>query len=277
MTTALTTTNGADIIESVMLAGDLMKLSAPQRVSYYKATCESLHLNPLTKPFEFITLNGKLVMYATRNCTDQLRKIHGISIRIVSRERLEDIYVVTAQASLPDGRMDESIGAVPIANLKGEALANALMKAETKAKRRATLCIVGLSFSDETEVDSIPNAQRVHINTETGEVQGSAPALTAQVYLASDEQREELRNLTRMLGYSREQMDEIARDLRIDLLALTEFSAKVLIETMTGWAEDDAKAATEPAAQPAQNSLKDEWADIDPPAAKNGAVAGVTK
>ena len=43
-------------------------------------------------------------------------------------------------------------------NLKGEALANAMMKAETKAKRRATLSICGLALLDELEVETIPNA-----------------------------------------------------------------------------------------------------------------------
>jgi hypothetical protein len=37
-------------------------------------------------------------------------------------------------------------------------LANALMKAETKSKRRVTLSICGLGFLDETEADSIPGA-----------------------------------------------------------------------------------------------------------------------
>lgn len=205
MTTAMVSSNGADIIENVMLAGDLSKLQPAQRVSYYRAVCESLHLNPLTKPFEYLTLNGKLVMYATRNCTDQLRKTHGVSIRIVSRERLEDIYVVTAQATLADGRTDESIGAVPIANLKGEALANALMKAETKAKRRATLCIVGLSFADETEVDSIPSAQRVSVNIETGEVmdppQTTQTVVSTNGNLASDKQIGMIKGITRKAGW----------------------------------------------------------------------------
>ena len=48
-----------------------------------------------------------------------------------------------------------STGAVPIAGLKGEEFANALMKAETKAKRRATLSICGLGVLDETEVETI--------------------------------------------------------------------------------------------------------------------------
>jgi hypothetical protein len=125
-------------------------------VSYYNRVCESLGLNPLTRPFEFINLSGKLVFYARRDCTDQLRNINNVTVRIVSREKLgEDVYVVTAQATLPNGRSDESTGAVPIARLQGETLANALMKAETKAKRRVTLSICGLSVLDESELDGV--------------------------------------------------------------------------------------------------------------------------
>ena len=70
---------------------------------------------------------------------------------------------------MADGRTDESTGVVSIGNLKGDFLANACMKAETKAKRRVTLSIVGLGFLDESEAETIPNAQRVVVN-ETGEI-----------------------------------------------------------------------------------------------------------
>jgi hypothetical protein len=41
--------------------------------------------------------------------------------------------------------------AVAIGALKGDALANAPMKAETKSKRRVTLSLAGLGWLDETE------------------------------------------------------------------------------------------------------------------------------
>ena len=145
----------AEIIEKVVIGGDLSKLSAEERVSYYRAVCESLGLNPLTRPFDYITLNGKLTLYAKKDATDQLRDKHNVSTFVVSRERIDDIYVVTVHATLPNGRQDEEIGAVSIAGLKGEALANAMMKAGTKAKRRVTLSIVGLGMLDETEVETI--------------------------------------------------------------------------------------------------------------------------
>jgi hypothetical protein len=56
---------------------------------------------------------------------------------------------------MPNGRCDESTGAVSVSGLKGEALANAYMKAETKAKRRVTLSILGLNMLDESEVESM--------------------------------------------------------------------------------------------------------------------------
>jgi hypothetical protein len=135
-------------------------LSPEQRLSYYNKVCESLGLNPLTKPFEYIRLNGKEVLYATRACTEQLRTIHRVSLTITSREVMGDVYVVTAQAKTGE-RCDESTGAVTIKGLSGDNLANAYMKAETKAKRRVTLSICGLGLLDETEVASIPNAQTI--------------------------------------------------------------------------------------------------------------------
>lgn len=149
----------ADAIERVILQGDLSKLSPEDRISYHKMVCESVGLNPLTKPFEYITLNGKLTLYAKKDATDQLRMNNQVSVTIAAREVTEGIYVVTARATLPSGRTDESIGAVPIDNLKGEARANGMMKAETKAKRRVTLSICGLGMLDETEIETIPSAK----------------------------------------------------------------------------------------------------------------------
>jgi hypothetical protein len=145
-----------EIVDKIVIGGDLAELNAAERAEYYAAVCRSLGLNPLTKPFEYLTLNGKLRLYALRDCADQLRRLHGISIYIANRERLHDIYIVTARAKDRQGREDESTGAVTLGHLKGDALANALMKAETKAKRRVTLSIAGLGWLDETELDTIP-------------------------------------------------------------------------------------------------------------------------
>jgi hypothetical protein len=105
----------------------------------------------------------------------QLRRLHGISITITSRERLGELYVVTARARDKTGREDESIGAVAVGSLKGDALANALMKAETKAKRRVTLSLAGLGWLDETELETIPGVRTGEAATDPD------PALTTPV------------------------------------------------------------------------------------------------
>jgi len=159
----ITPTNpvNASTLERVLVSGDLAGLSESQRIEYYKAVCESLGLNPLTRPFEYLRLNGRLVLYATRAAADQLRAIHGISILDAKIERQDDLITVTVRGRNRDGREDVEVGVVSVAGLRGEALANAQMKALTKAKRRLTLSLAGLGWLDETEAETIPGAQRV--------------------------------------------------------------------------------------------------------------------
>jgi hypothetical protein len=142
-------------IEKALIQGDLKDLTPEGRISFYNALCNSLGLNPLTQPFQYIVLNGKLQLYAKKDCTEQLRKVHGVSITSVDPKQIGELLVVVAAAKDRDGRVDSSTGAVSIGNLKGENLANAMMKAETKAKRRVTLSLCGLGMLDETEVDTL--------------------------------------------------------------------------------------------------------------------------
>lgn len=150
-----------DIVSNVILNGDLSKLSQTQRVEYYNGYCSRLGLDPFTKPFDLLRLNGREILYCTRSGAQQLNKLHSVSHTITSREINENagVYVVTARATLPDGRFTESLGAANIAGMKGDAWGNAAMKAETKAKRRATLDLLGLGVMDETEIETIPGAK----------------------------------------------------------------------------------------------------------------------
>lgn len=186
------------VMEKVVVQGDLSSLTPQDRFIYYTKVCESLGLNPLTKPFDYLQLDGKLVLYAKRDCTDQLRKLHSVSIVIVNREKIDDVYCVTARGTTPDGRCDESIGAVPLVEkekvwdperynthsqkkgayvqtgkvvpLSADSLANALMKAEAKAKRRVTLSLVGLGMMDESEIEIAENAERIIIEEQLPQV-----------------------------------------------------------------------------------------------------------
>lgn len=171
------------IMEKVVIQGDLSSLKPEERFVYYTKVCESVGLNPLTKPFDYLKLDGKLVLYAKRDATDQLRKIQNISITITSREKVGDVYCVTARGTTQDGRTDESIGAVSLTKeeklwdemrnrkvptgrilpLTADELANAIMKAETKAKRRVTLSLSGLGMMDESEIETVQEAERIEV------------------------------------------------------------------------------------------------------------------
>lgn len=143
-------------IEQVVGSGNLQSLNSEERVAYYTRTCETLGLNPVTRPLEFMVFQGKTVLYVRKDACEQLRKLHSISIQIIERVVEDGVLTVVARATTPEGRSDEEIGSVSVAGLKGEALANANMKALTKAKRRATLSICGLGYLDETDTESLP-------------------------------------------------------------------------------------------------------------------------
>jgi hypothetical protein len=148
-------------VSRLVIHGDLSQLSPAEKSQYYILRCKEHGLNPSSKPFDFIRFQGKEVLYANKGCAEQLRSINKVSIKVTKAEQVGDLFVVTVEAKDGQGREDGATGAVSIVGLKGEALANAMMKAETKAKRRVTLSICGLNMLDESEVNSIEGATRV--------------------------------------------------------------------------------------------------------------------
>ena len=172
------------LVAQVIINGDLSKLSAKQRVDYYNGYCQRLGLDAFTKPFDLLKLNGREILYCTRSGAQQLNKLHNVSHAITSRETNAEagVYMVTSRACLPDGRCTESIGAVNIQGLKGDNYANAVMKAETKAKRRATLDLLGLGVLDETEVESIATMPKSEMQPIAAPVLSEADILCRKTY-----------------------------------------------------------------------------------------------
>lgn len=143
-----------ELMERIIAVGDVVALTPEDRAHYLVRVAESAGLNPLSQPFDLIpSQGGKLKLYPNKSATDQLRKMYRLrTIMRSAREEPKGIYVVEVEVT--DGlRAETNIGAVPIAGLQGEALANAMMKAHTKAKRRATLDFVGLGLLDEIEIE----------------------------------------------------------------------------------------------------------------------------
>ena len=193
----------AGLIEKALTVGDVSKMTPEVRVHFYRALCASCGLNPLTRPFILLeTQSGELTWYATVGAAEQLRKLYRVSTRILSRERTEDgLYIVTVEASTPDGRVEQAQGIVPLAKargswkttqqgkryfdedktadgeaivqpLHGTELANALHKAESKAKRRVTLAICGLGMAGAEE----ESGQVLAFDPQTGNIALPPPA-----------------------------------------------------------------------------------------------------
>lgn len=159
--------------ESALIGGDLAVLTQEQRFNLYLDVCRSLRLNPLTKPFGYISLDGEMKLYATKDCAEQLRKLNGIGVTKITREYDEVTDILTVEVNGLDkwGKVDISSGSLCLKKvfwekgkkteikLEGQELANARMKCETKAKRRLALSMSGLSMPDESEVIDIQGVQ----------------------------------------------------------------------------------------------------------------------
>ena len=151
-------------IKEALVSDNLKSLSNGQKSELLDALCQSVGLNPLSQPFIIMEVREsqdaptKHKVYATRDCTEQLRKIYQVNAKKTGTRQNEEVYMVDVEVSDNTGRIDFATGVVGLRNrygpLKGDRLANAIMRCETKAKRRATLSICGLGFLDETETDT---------------------------------------------------------------------------------------------------------------------------
>src|SRR5882724_10594223 len=172
-------------------------------------------------------------------------RLHGISIYITNRERMGDLYIVTARAKDKTGREDESTGAVPLGTLKGDALANALMKCETKAKRRVTLSLAGLGWLDETELATIPGVRVGEPNGDpTGEIHGTGMPSAPETTRVTRDQARDLKRLAQTAFGYREGEERLRQDLGFEpeeSLTLRQLAAHVTVEqyatVMDGYAQ----------------------------------------
>jgi hypothetical protein len=189
-----------DIIADIVMRGDLAGLSPEQIVQYHGHLCKSLGINPLTQPFGLIqfTDHGKQrkVLYAQKNCAEQLRDKFGVSITKAEITYDSDSGLIRAfvEGRNQKGRTDAETGIIFARNVTGQDRANLEMKALTKGKRRLTLSLCGLGMMDETEVDDLKAVQHVDIFTgKTIQVKIAEKTEKEQAQKPSDEMTEQER------------------------------------------------------------------------------------
>lgn len=224
MTTELATLDAAPVsaatLEAVVVGGDLSKLSPAQRLEWYNARCAAAGLDPRTQPFQYLSLQNKLTLYATKTATDQLIAVHKLRVEVVDRKAHADlgVYEVQVRVTRQDGSTVDDLAAVSIGGLRGDNLCNAFMKCVTKAKRRTVLSACGLGMLDESEVETIPNARVVAY----GE-----PAQSASQDPATDEWKPSAAQLRRIYDIAKKQAGITTKeDLRVLLDSIEGFPEK---------------------------------------------------
>ncbi len=147
-------------LEPLVVTGDLIFLTPEERIQFYVQTCQAMGLDFRTRPlqyFEQIDRNGKrvLILYALRGASVQLSKNHNLSVKISEATFSHDAVMFTATVRNLLGREDSAIGAGSLKSLEGKEYADAIMAAQTKAKRRGILDFVGSGLLDESEVEGM--------------------------------------------------------------------------------------------------------------------------
>lgn len=146
-------------LEAAVMQNDYGQLTTRQRMAAMFQKCQALGLDIRLNPFVWAVMNKKLVPVRTKHASSQSRGNMKITLLPVQQvlDHRAGIYMVMMKATQPStGRTDYDIGAASILNLHGEAYANAIMVAWTKAKNRVTESMetTGVALSEE-EVASV--------------------------------------------------------------------------------------------------------------------------
>lgn len=156
-----------DEVVLALAAGNLAPLQPQLRVLALRAICEDGGLPVSLSPVILIPGDGGgLKPYITSIGASWVADNKRVSTKILSTETISGVHIVRMLAVAGDGRSVEDIGAVAIQGLTGQNLANAYMKAITKAYRRSVLRLAGLPLTDEDEGTGPPR----RIDYETGEI-----------------------------------------------------------------------------------------------------------
>lgn len=208
-------------IDEIVVTGNLSELTPEQQTTHYLQVCAALGLDHRLTPLKYIYVdnngNRDLVLYVLRNGTDQLRKLNGIKITKLTKEILDNVCTYIAEAQDKHGQTDMATGAVSLTGKAGQERANAIMAAETKAKRRVTLSISGCGLMDETEVADLTSKVTV---VEPGIGVSTVPTNLAVPKVNNSAAAEVAPRFVESSVYCPDGVVPPARDPRIDLYKL---------------------------------------------------------
>lgn len=166
MSTELVSMTSASVKE-YFRSGNVAQLKEAEKDFVLAKLCEKYNLDPILRPFDLIDFRGVQKFYMTASATNQLANAKSLSRTVESLEidpvsMLAKCIVKVSEPST--GRVEMSHGFISLSKfqaptkeelaskkfepkrvmLEGDDLANALLKLETKTKRRATLSFFGV-------------------------------------------------------------------------------------------------------------------------------------
>lgn len=146
-------------IRKYLLTGDMNAMTEEEQASVLAQTCAHMGIDPVLGGVIAVELQGKKKLYVTKVATDIVARANKLTRKIVSNELCEKTYTYFVKVEISDanGRIEEGESCVSVRGfnrdqtpklLTGEDYGNAIMKAHTKARRRATLAWVGVQDLD---------------------------------------------------------------------------------------------------------------------------------
>lgn len=195
-----------EVVSSIILKNDLSVLTPAQRVEYVAYRSRAVGLDPAAQPFILMeSKDGKISLYATKEAAAQLNQLRSLSPTVLKEEFLLDntVYKVTYRVK-ENGRETDDCGAVGLVKIKkginGQPdeqiklspfeVADAMMKAHTKGKRRAILTHCGIGTNDMEDVPLVvPDHQSAPVKEEIKDTQATIKDVVQQAEAKHDEKK----------------------------------------------------------------------------------------
>lgn len=160
----------ASVLNKFLQTGDVISFTDEQKLLIMQMLCEKYGLDPVTRPLDLIKMPqsnntpAREIVYLTANGCELIAAKWKMSFKIKEKGIDKDAGVAyfVLEGRIPEtDRSDESTAYVQCVrkNIKNEPeyffgtdMANALMKCETKARRRLIKRLTGLDYIDEDDI-----------------------------------------------------------------------------------------------------------------------------
>jgi hypothetical protein len=175
---AMTVSMETAAVKEYFRSGNVAAMTDDERDYVRVKLCQKYDLDPILRPFDLISFNGGMKFYMTASATNQLANAKSLTREVLLLEVNAEQMLArcTVKVSDTNGRAETANAFIAVSKflaptkenpvprkvlMDGEDLANALLKLETKAKRRATMSFFGVmdaGYDNEDRQQTAPLA-----------------------------------------------------------------------------------------------------------------------